>query len=64
MNENEKKSFYIATCKCCLLAETMKTCEECRFKVGLATKPETIQKIPVSIPAPAIFFAFSEQSLS
>ncbi len=36
MNEKEKLASYIANCKCCLLAQSMKTCPICRFNIGLA----------------------------
>lgn len=38
MNDKEKKEFYIANCKCCLLAEKMKDCKVCQFNIGLAEK--------------------------
>lgn len=50
MNEKEKKSFYIATCKCCLLADVMKNCAACQFNIGLAEKPELIELQPFSRP--------------
>jgi hypothetical protein len=51
MTEKEKIESYIATCKCCLLAQAMKTCPLCRFNIGLAVQvelPETIS-LPVQI---------------
>jgi hypothetical protein len=39
MNEQEKRTFYIATCKACLLAQGMKDCLVCRFNIGLAEQP-------------------------
>jgi hypothetical protein len=36
MSEEEKVESYIANCKCCLLAQAMKTCSTCRFNIGLA----------------------------
>lgn len=38
MDEKEKKEFYIAMCKCCLIAEAMKTCPLCQFNIGLEEK--------------------------
>lgn len=61
MNEKEKKDFYIAMCKCCLLAEAMKNCPICRFKIGLAEKQQTEDPIPVSLPTRIALFALSEQ---
>ena len=51
MNEKEKKEFYVSMCKCCLIAEAMKSCSVCRFNVGLAEQVQSIDAIPVSIPA-------------
>ena len=34
MNTKEHDSD-VATCRCCLLAETMRGCKACRFNVGL-----------------------------
>ena len=34
MNTKEHNSD-VATCRCCLLAETMRGCKACRFNVGL-----------------------------
>lgn len=42
MNEKEKIAFYIANCKCCLLAEVMKTCPLCKFNIGLSEKDNTV----------------------
>ncbi len=61
MNEKEKKEFYIANCKCCLLAEAMKTCPVCRFNIGLAEKPKAEEAIPISLPIRINIFAVSEQ---
>jgi hypothetical protein len=51
MNEKEKKDFYVAMCRCCLIAEAMKTCAVCRFSIGLAERvsPVEFDAIPVSI---------------
>jgi len=47
MNDEEKIEFYIALCKCCLLAQAMKNCPLCRFNIGLAW-----QIVPADTPAP------------
>lgn len=60
MTEKEKKEFYVATCKCCLLAEAMKTCPACQFNIGLAHKTELVDTTPVLIPIPMAAFALSE----
>lgn len=59
MNEKEKTAFYIATCKCCLLAEAMKTCAVCRFNIGLAGQVKPAEPIPLRIPAPMPVAAFA-----
>lgn len=64
MTEKEKKEFYVANCKCCLLAEAMKTCPVCQFNIGLAHKPQPMDAIPVSIPISIAAFALSEESLT
>jgi hypothetical protein len=61
MNEKEKKEFYVANCKCCLLADVMKTCPVCRFNIGLVEKQEAMQPIPVSIPVRVDLFLFTDQ---
>jgi len=60
MNEKEKKEFYIAMCKCCLIAEAMKTCPLCHFNVGLVekTKPAESDLLPIAAQIPV--FALSE----
>jgi hypothetical protein len=45
MSEKEKKEFYLAMCKCCLLAEAMKTCQACRFKIGLLEREKQEQLV-------------------
>ncbi|HEX2993799.1 MAG TPA: hypothetical protein VHP14_03190 [Anaerolineales bacterium] len=60
MNEKEKKDFYIATCKCCLLAEAMKACAVCRFNIGLVEQVKPVESIPLPIPIPVAVFAVSE----
>ena len=37
MNTKEHNSD-VATCRCCLLAETMRGCKACRFNVGLKSE--------------------------
>ena len=51
MNEKEKKEFYVAMCRCCLIAEAMKGCVLCRFNIGLAERVERVEVdlMPVSI---------------
>jgi hypothetical protein len=51
MNEKEKKEFYVAMCRCCLIAEAMKGCALCCFSIGLAEQVERVEVdlIPVSI---------------
>jgi hypothetical protein len=60
MNEKEKQEFYVTMCKCCLIAEVMKTCQVCRFKMGLAEKVESSEPIPVSIPISISILTLSE----
>jgi hypothetical protein len=61
MNDREKIEFYIANCKCCLLAQAMKTCPNCRFQIGLAEKEQLADAIPVSLPVRIDMFALAEQ---
>lgn len=50
MNDHEKLEMYIANCKCCMLAQAMKTCPICRFNIGLAEKVElTAPAIPLTL---------------
>ena len=49
MNEKEKKEFYIAMCKCCLIAQAMKTCRRCLFNVGLAEGVKPADPLPSGI---------------
>lgn len=42
----EQERMYIANCLCCLLAEAMKSCETCPFRIGLRIKAEQ-EKTPV-----------------
>lgn len=38
MSEKEKLDMYIANCEICTLAEAMKDCPICKFRVGLKEK--------------------------
>ena len=38
MTESEKRTFYMANCNICLLAQNMKTCATCQFKTGLESQ--------------------------
>jgi len=58
MSEKEKKEFYVAMCKCCLIAQAMKTCSLCQFKIGLAEPVNTASPISVQ----NTIFALSERS--
>ena len=61
MNETEKKEFYIAMCKCCLIAEGMKDCPLCRFKIGLAEQTvKPVEAIPLPVQSPFILFEMSQ----
>ena len=60
MNEREKQEFYIANCKCCLLAEAMKRCHDCQFNIGLNEKLEATAPIPVSLPIRLDLFMLAE----
>ena len=58
MTEKEKIESYIANCKCCLLAEAMKECPLCLFKIGLTHHEEPVGgPIPVVIPQRIELFA-------
>lgn len=50
MSEKEKIESYIATCKCCLLAQAMRECPLCRFNIGLAERIDLSLPQPISIP--------------
>jgi hypothetical protein len=60
MNEKEKREFYIAMCRCCLIAEAMKTCPLCRFKVGLAEQEKPVDSIPLALSIPVSTYAMAE----
>jgi hypothetical protein len=60
MTENEKIESYIAMCKCCLLAQAMKSCPLCRFNIGLAERVKLIEVIPLQMLGQTIMFAISE----
>ncbi len=51
MTEKERIEFHIAMCTCCLLAEAMKTCSICQFKIGLADRVELVEHAePIALP--------------
>ena len=56
MTEKEKLESYIAMCKCCLLAQAMKSCPLCRFNIGLAEEAMLGDAIPVLINAQTPMF--------
>jgi len=60
MNDKEKMEFYIAMCKCCLLAEAMKDCQVCRFNIGLAGQVKLVDPILLPTQIPISMFAMSE----
>jgi len=60
MSEKEKLESYIANCKCCLLAQAMRTCPTCRFSIGLAEEVNLVNSIPVPIQTQIAIFAMSE----
>ena len=64
MNEKEKMDFYIAMCRCCLIAEAMKTCPLCRFQIGLKEQEKHFEGIPAALPVAGevTLFAMSESS--
>lgn len=49
MDEKEKIASYMAMCKCCLMAEAMKTCPRCLFNIGLLRHEEPVEYIPFLI---------------
>jgi len=59
MNEQEKIASYIATCKCCMLAQTMKNCPLCLFNIGLAEPVELVEPISLPVQMPITMFAVS-----
>jgi len=56
MTEKEKLESYIAMCKCCMLAQAMKSCPLCRFNIGLAEEVMLGDAIPVLINAQTPMF--------
>jgi hypothetical protein len=50
MSEQEKQEFYFATCRCCLIAEALKTCFLCQFKIGLTEQEQPFNSIAISLP--------------
>ena len=61
MNEKEKKDFYVAMCKCCLIANAMKTCSLCRFNIGLTEQTKPVDPIPLPIFSAAGECAIAEK---
>jgi len=61
MSEIEKIESYIATCKCCLLAQAMKNCATCRFNIGLAMQVTLVTPIPLPANLQIVPFALNEQ---
>jgi|GEM_PF-6300977 hypothetical protein len=49
MNEKEKKDFYIAMCRCCLISEAMKGCPLCQFNIGLSEQSSSVASAPAPI---------------
>jgi hypothetical protein len=60
MSEKEKLESYIANCKCCLLAQAMRTCPTCRFSIGLAEQVKLVDAIPLPIFSQIAIFAIAE----
>jgi len=60
MNDKEKRESYIAMCKCCLLAEGMKTCPFCLFNIGLAVQVELLEPEAMPIRISLAAFAMAE----
>lgn len=46
MSEEDRIKMYIAQCKICLLAECMKDCKNCPFKMGKEIKENDHGKNP------------------
>lgn len=44
MNEKEKREFYVAMCRCCLIDEAMKACTACHFNIGLGAQERQVQR--------------------
>ncbi len=60
MSEKEKIESYIATCKCCMLAQAMKNCPLCRFNIGLAEEIKLVDSIPLPNFTQLAIFVMSE----
>lgn len=60
MNDKEKVEFYIAMCKCCILAQAFKDCPVCRFNTGLAERVKVVEAIPVQLFEQPAIFAMAE----
>jgi hypothetical protein len=56
---NEKNDFYIAVCRCCLIAEAMKCCSLCQFNIGL-TPAMPVDSISLPISLQVVTFAKAE----
>jgi len=61
MNEKEKADFYIAMCKCCLVAKAMKTCSVCRFSTGLTEQVKPLSSETSTVLLPTAIFVMAEQ---
>jgi hypothetical protein len=61
MNEKEKKDFYIAMCRCCLIAQAMKKCTLCNFNVGLIEQSQPVEALPKPTSIPIITLAILQQ---
>ncbi len=61
MNEKERIEAYIATCKCCLLAQAMRECPLCRFNIGLAEQVNLGNTIPLPQTQPIPLHELREQ---
>jgi hypothetical protein len=61
MTEKEKREFYIATCRCCLIAQAMKGCFLCQFNLGLTEQTKPVEHTPAPISVQVTILAISEQ---
>ena len=59
MNEKEKKDFYAAMCKCCLIAQAMKECTLCNFNIGLVEQINPVDSVPSAMAVQNAVFAMS-----
>jgi hypothetical protein len=60
MNEKELIKSYIATCKCCLLAQAMKDCPTCYFNLGLAEQARSAESLPLPVQIQIVAYAMAE----